>query len=187
MAQLTPSHIFLAIPYLVNGILPKDIRINSIENIDASFHARYSAKGKIYHYNFCLNRFHSPFRTKYSTHIRQKVDMEALCIAARCFLGTHDFTSFAHEANAGSVARNPIRTLRRLDVVDEGGGYVRLEFEAEGFLYKMVRNITGTLLDVGMGRFKTEDIEKIFEAKDRCKAGRTALAQGLFLIEVQYL
>jgi tRNA pseudouridine38-40 synthase len=105
--------------------------------------------------------------------------------AASYFIGTHDFTSFANSPNKGSASRDPVRTLKRLDVVLQEGG-VRLEFEADGFLYKMVRNIVGTLLEVASGKRPLEDIPEIFAAKHRPKAASAAPPQGLSLIEVYY-
>ncbi len=167
------------------GLLPPDIRIRQIEKVPDDFHARYSAKGKIYHYHLHLECPPSPFKCLYSTHIRHPVDLELLRRAAALFVGTQDFTSFANEAHASAAARNPIRTLKRLDVVSEPGG-VRLEFEGDGFLYKMVRNIVGTLLEISSGKRALEEIPLLFLAKDRRRAGKTAPPQGLFLVEVIY-
>jgi tRNA pseudouridine38-40 synthase len=170
----------------VNGILPQDIRVLSIEKVNDDFHARYSAKGKTYHYYLCLNRFPDPFRRLYSYHIRRKLDLTLLKSAAEKFIGTHDFTSFANEAHAGSASRNPIRTLRELNVIEEGNGFVCLEFKGDGFLYKMVRNITGTLLEVAEGKRPVSGIRKTFEAKDRRLSGRAAPASALFMMSVDY-
>src|SRR5262249_7965022 len=105
---------------------------------------------------------------------------------ALLFLGTHDFTSFANEANRGSAAKGAVRTLYRLDIIPEQGG-VRLELEGDGFLYKMVRNIVGTLLDVCAGKISKDQIFAILQAKDRKRAGRAAPPHGLYLAEVKYL
>ena len=170
----------------LNGILPNDVRVLDIEEVSDDFHARFGAKGKIYHYYLSLNRFQDPFRRRYSHHVRHKLDLEVLREAASQFVGTHDFRSFANEAYAGSAAKNPIRTLNRLDVVEEGNGFIRLEFEGESFLYKMVRNITGTLLDVASGKRSVSEISEIMEAKDRRRAGRAAPALGLFMVSIHY-
>lgn len=170
----------------LNGILPRDVRILKVEHICKTFHARYSAKRKIYHYFLNLNPFQDPFRRLYSHHVRHKLDIDAMKTAAKYFIGTHDFTSFANEAHSGSAGRNPLRTLYRLDLVEENNGYIRLEFEGESFLYKMVRNIVGTLLDVGSKKISANDITAIFQAKDRRCAGRASPALGLFLISIDY-
>lgn len=170
----------------VNGILPNDVRVLNVEEVSEGFHARFGAKGKIYHYNLSMNRFQDPFRRRYSHHVRHKLDVELLREAAKEFIGTHNFKSFANEAYAGSAAKNPIRTLNRLDVVEEGNGFIRLEFEGESFLYKMVRNITGTLLEVASGKRPVSDIREIMEAQDRRRAGRAAPALGLFMVSIHY-
>lgn len=168
-----------------NGLLPKDIRILSIEEVPSQFHAQYSAIGKIYHYQLWLDKIRSPFHRFTSTQIHKKIDLPLLKEAATLFIGTHDFTSFANSPNKGSASRDPIRTLTRLDIVEQEGG-VRLEFEGDGFLYKMVRNITGTLLEVASGKRSVEDIPKIFSSKNRILADNAAPPQGLCLIQVHY-
>ncbi len=168
-----------------NALLPADIRIKSIEKVPGDFHAQYSAIGKIYHYHLWLDRVQDPFQRLYSTHIHEKIDLDLLKQAAIQFIGTHNFTSFANSAQCGSAARDPVRTLERLDVVPQQGG-VRLEFEADGFLYKMVRNITGTLLEVAKGNMAVETIPHLLEIKDRKKAAQAAPPQGLFLMKVLY-
>jgi tRNA pseudouridine38-40 synthase len=171
--------------FSLNALLPHDVRIRNIEEAAENFHARYSASGKTYYYHLHLDRTINPFKRLYSTHVLHRVDLDLLHQAARLFIGTHDFTSFAHEASAGSASRNAVRTLTRLDLVEEHGG-IRLEFEGNGFLYKMVRNIVGTLLDVSRNHISLDAIEAIFKAKDRKKAGRTAPPEGLFLMQVHY-
>lgn len=169
----------------LNGMLPPEIRVKSCEQVPLEFHAQYSARGKIYHYHLYLDEVMDPFRRKYTWHVRGRIDLDALKLAAKEFLGTHDFTSFANEADEGSAAKDPVRTLSRLDCVDEAGG-MRLEFEGDGFLYKMVRNIVGTLVEVARGKRSVESIQELFLAKDRRKAGMAAPPEGLFLVHVNY-
>ncbi len=169
----------------LNGLLPPDIRIRSISEVDSNFHARYSAKGKIYHYHIHLDPIHSPFSKMYRYHVPHPVNLELLAQAATLFVGTHDFTSFSNQAHRGSAAHDPIRTISRIEIVPQDGG-VRLEFEGNGFLYKMVRNIVGTLLEVSNGKIPLEKIPEIFAAKNRSQAGTTAPPHGLFLFEVKY-
>lgn len=167
----------------LNALLPEDIRILSIEPVPSDFHARYSAVGKIYHYHLHLDPVLDPFTRHYRTQIFSRLDLDRLKKGACFFIGTHDFTSFANLKE--TAAQDSVRTLRRLDVIEQKGG-VRLEFEGNGFLYKMVRNITGTLLDVGSGKISHEKIPGIFAARDRRKAGQAAPPHGLFLMEVLY-
>ena len=169
----------------LNCMLPQDIRILQIQEVPSHFHARYSAIGKIYHYHLHLDPVLNPFTRLYSFNPHHKVDCSLLSQACSHFLGTKDFTAFANEAHRGSASKNAVRTLQRLDVVKEPGG-VRLEFEADGFLYKMVRNITGTLLDICAGHIDLEEIDSIFLSKDRQKAGKTAPPHALFLRKVHY-
>lgn len=169
----------------LNGILPPDIRILTLEKASLDFHARYNAKSKEYHYHLHLDRTTDPFKRLYAYHDYSPLDLEKMKSGASYFVGTHDFTTFANEGSKGSAAKNPIRTITRLDLCQEPGG-IRLEFEGNGFLYKMVRNITGTLLDVGRGKLLLESIPQLFEARDRRLAPPAAPARGLFLIKVNY-
>ncbi|HEX2579661.1 MAG TPA: tRNA pseudouridine(38-40) synthase TruA [Rhabdochlamydiaceae bacterium] len=173
----------------LNGILPDDIRILSVENAAPDFHARYSAISKEYHYHLHLERTTDPFKRLYSYQDYSPLDLEKMKLAIKYFIGTHDFTTFANEASGktprGSAAKNPIRTIIRLTICEEPGG-IRLEFEGDGFLYKMVRNITGTLLEVARGKIAVESIPELFKAKDRTVAPPAAPSRGLFLVKVNY-
>lgn len=169
----------------LNSLLPKDIRVKSIHSVPVEFHARYSASGKIYRYHFHLAPSIDPFKRLYTYHISYKFNRELLKKGAEYFLGTHDFTSFSNQAQKGSAAKNPVRTIKRLDII-ENGEQLFLEFEADGFLYKMVRNITGTLIDIAKEKLALDAIPKIFAARDRRVAGVVAPARGLFLMQVFY-
>lgn len=169
----------------LNALLPPDIRILSVETASPAFHARYHATSKVYHYHLHLSRIADPFLHAYHYRVPHPVDLVLLDKARHHFIGVHDFTSFSHEAHAGSAARNPVRHLYRLDC-HVNGDHVRLEFEGNGFLYKMVRNIVGTLLDVSYQKILIDAIPAIFAAKDRTQAGTTAPPHGLFLMNVNY-
>ena len=171
--------------HALNGILPRDIRIKKAEEVPDGFHSQYHTSGKEYHYHLYLDRVMDPFKRLYCWHLYQRIDLDLLRQAAQCFVGKHDFSSFANESDEGSASRDPVRTLYRLDVEPFEGG-VRLEFEGDGFLYKMVRNIVGTLVDMASGKRPLTDIAEIFAAKDRCKASMAAPPQGLFLMRVDY-
>ncbi len=166
----------------MNALLPPDIRILSIDEVEDSFHARFSAKGKAYHYHLSLTPTILPFVRNFRYHPRGKLDIKKMTEAAPLFIGKHDFTSFA---NVGSSSENPIKTLRRLDLVQEGDDLI-LQFEGDGFLYKMVRNIVGALIQVGRGKLEPEEIKQILAAKDRTRASQAAPPQGLFLFRVEY-
>ncbi|CCB85148.1 tRNA pseudouridine synthase A 1 [Parachlamydia acanthamoebae UV-7] len=168
----------------INGLLPKDIRVKDICQVPPDFHAQYSVSGKAYHYHLTLSRVQSPFSRFYAWHIRQKLDLSQLQAAAQLFVGTHDFTSFANEAHR-EHPQNAVRTIKRVDVIMEDEG-CRLEFEGDGFLYKMVRNMVGILIEVATGYRPITDIPAIFAAKDRKKAGKAAPPHGLFLHQVNF-
>jgi tRNA pseudouridine38-40 synthase len=167
----------------LNALLPPDIRVLKIEPVSSDFHARYSALAKIYHYHLHLHPVACPFQRLYSHHVLGPCDLQLLKEAAPLFLGTHDFTSFANVKEEG--ASDAVRTLTRLDMIEQRHG-IRLEFEGNGFLYKMVRNITGTLLEVAAGKIPPADIPLIFAARDRRRAGHAAPPHGLFLMHVLY-
>lgn len=179
--ELDPKKLRLSL----NGLLPIDIRIVDVEEVSPTFHARYSARAKIYHYYLHLDRVASPFERLYRYHVLKRLDLDRLRLAASAFLGSHDFTSFANEPQKGAVAHDPVRELKRLGISPIQGG-VKLEFEADGFLYKMVRNITGTLIECAANRIEVSEIPFILAAKDRRKAGAGAPAHGLFLHRVVY-
>lgn len=168
-----------------NALLPSDIRVLQIEPAPLNFHARYSAVGKIYHYHLWLDPVMSPFKRLYAYHVPYKISLSALKEAAAEFVGTHDFKAFANSAHEGVAARDSIRTIFRLDIVEQPGG-IRLEFEGDGFLYKMVRNIVGTLLHIASGKSAPSEIGAIFASQDRRLAAQAAPAHGLFLEKVLY-
>lgn len=171
--------------YSLNALLPKDIRVKDVELALPSFHAQKSAYAKAYHYHIHLSPVIDPFCRLYSWHLFHKIDIEKMKEGAKLFVGTRDFTSFANEATSGAAAKNPVRTIHSLDIVPRSGG-VTLRFYGNGFLYKMVRNIVGTLVDVAAGRLSVDDVCQIFAAKDRRLAGTAAPPHGLFLVRVDY-
>lgn len=169
----------------LNGMLPKSIRILEICEVSLDFHARYSAINKVYHYHLNLGPVQDPFERLYSWNVTNPLNLNQMEEAISYLLGTHDFSAFANEATQGAAKKNPIRTLKKISITPERTG-VRLEFEAESFLYKMVRNLTGTLVEVGKGKRKPKEILEILESKDRRRAGRAAPAKGLFLVKIDY-
>lgn len=166
----------------LNVLLPEDIRVYSIEEVDRSFHARYHTSGKTYRYKWDRSQIISPFTRSLLVHVKQPLDVEAMRNASQAIIGTHDFSSFC-AANTAVVDK--VRTVRRLDF-EEHGNELHMVIEGTGFLYNMVRIIAGTLAEVGMGRRKAEELEKIVAAADRDVAGITAPAHGLYLENVMY-
>ena len=169
-----------ALCYSLNGVLPRDIRIYSITAVDEPFHARFSVKKKIYRYYF--TSIQDPFNYKYSYYVRSPLKQDLLKEAFPLLIGTHDFSGFAA---SGCRAKNPIKTLYALQMIPQHSGWF-LEFEGNGFLYKMVRNITGTLLEIAFMKRPLGDITMILDSKDRTLAGPTAPAHPLFLHAVHY-
>ncbi|RNF38597.1 tRNA pseudouridine(38-40) synthase TruA [Planococcus salinus] len=166
----------------LNVLLPEDIRIWHIEEVDQTFHARYHASGKTYRYKWDRRQIISPFTRNYLVHVKQPLDVEAMKQAAQALLGTHDFSSFC-AANTAVVDK--VRTIRRLEF-EEHGEELHMVIEGSGFLYNMVRIIAGTLQEIGVGRRKPEELAEILRAADRDAAGKTAAAHGLYLEKVTY-
>jgi tRNA pseudouridine38-40 synthase len=171
--------------YSINGLLPRDICVRTLYPASPDFHARFHAKRKVYHYHLHCEKFQDPSKRFYSYHVRYKLDIEALKKAITYFIGTHNFKAFANENEKGSAKNSPIKTIYTINLVEERGGY-RLEFEGNGFLYKMVRNIVGTLLDCAAGKLIPEELPALFASEDRKQTSRAAPAHGLFLVRVDY-
>ncbi len=165
-----------------NTHLPPDIVIRRAEEAAFDFHARYSARIKVYRYRVLVREVRSPLARHRAWRISPPLDRELMRQAADVLLGRHDFAAFAA---AGSSVKTTVRNLTRLEIKDEGEE-LTLNFEADGFLYRMVRNITGTLLEVGQGRWTPDEVAGILGSGDRTQAGPTAPAHGLTLVEVLY-
>ena len=167
----------------LNVLLPKDVRITAVEEVSGDFHARYGAKGKTYRYKWSYGVLQSPFERNFAVHLgRWDPDLERMREGAAYLIGTHDFTSFC---SAKTATSNKVRTIRKL-TIERRHDELILEVEGDGFLYNMVRTIAGALLAVGIGWDEPEDIASILQAKDRQRAGKTAAAHGLYLLEVTY-
>lgn len=162
--------------------LPEDIVITNLEEVEDRFHSRYNAKSKVYLYKIYNNKFHDPFLRRYTTHISKKLDIELMREASKYFIGEHDFTSFA---SSKSKKKSNIRTIYSINI-KEDNGLIEIYFEGNGFLYNMVRIMTGALIDVGHKKIVPEDIKKMLEEKDRTKSSDTAAAKGLYLYKVSY-
>lgn len=166
----------------LNGVLPKDIKIARIQEVSNKFHARFSAKSKLYRYTVVNNQYASPFIRQYAHLVKQPLDVKRMRQAAKYFLGRHDFRSFQA---ADKKQRHSVRKILLLDI-KKRADLIQLYIEADGFLYKMARNIAGTLIEVGRGRLLPPDIAKILKTKDRKYAGPCAPARGLCLMRVKY-
>jgi tRNA pseudouridine38-40 synthase len=166
----------------LNAKLPPDVRVGGAWEMPQSFHATLDAKTKLYRYVIDNGRIADPFQRRYAGHVFQPLDTDAMQRASVALEGRHDFHSF--ETNWPNRTSS-VRTITRIEVSREGDS-VRVEVEADGFLYNMVRSITGTLLLVGLGRRPVSWVAEALAAEDRSAAGPTAPPQGLFLVRVNY-
>lgn len=180
----TESNIPLTkLPIVLNKYLPNDIAVKSAVEVSMDFHARYSCIGKEYIYKIWNSNIRNPFLDGYVFHYWYPIDIDLLNEAASNFVGTHDFTSFCTQDKRRSC--NMVRTIKSFEIVREDE-LVTLVVEADGFLYNMVRIMVGTLLQVACKRIKPNDIRSILLARDRSKAGPTAVPYGLYLNRVFY-
>ena len=167
----------------LNSLLPGDVVIRACEQMPDDFHARFDVSSKRYRYHM-LNRPIAPaIGRQFVWHIRRPLDTAAMAEAAGILLGTHDFKAFE---GTGSPRDHTVRTVTDSTVKETGGGNLIYDIEANGFLRFMVRNIVGTLVEVGLGKIDPQTMLTILLSKDRSQAGATAPPQGLFLVDVAY-
>lgn len=172
-----------------NAILSPAIRILEMENVGADFHARFSASSKTYLYHIETDTIQSPISRLYAVHIPQHLSTTAMGQCLDILTGNHDFASFEASGSRDksiTTGRGSIRTLQEATLTETGNNTLQFVFSGDGFLRHMVRNIVGTVLEVGKGRKTVEDFKKILDAKDRSVASATAPAHGLFLKNVHY-
>lgn len=170
--------------YAINSMLPRDIVIKDSCEVDLDFHARFSAVGKKYSYQILNSQFPSALMRNYAYHINygEKLDLGKMKAAASLFLGEHDFFGFMA---TGSKVKDTIRTIYEISIKNENDS-IQILYHGNGFLYNMVRIITGTLLNAAIGKISVSDIPEIICSKDRSLAGITVPACGLYLEEVIY-
>ncbi|MBQ6468748.1 MAG: tRNA pseudouridine(38-40) synthase TruA [Lachnospiraceae bacterium] len=168
----------------LNRYLPDDIGILSVEQTDPRFHSRYHAKGKIYTYRLTLDLSRHVFDRRYITRLDPDVslDIEAMRSAASDLVGTHDFRSFCGNSH---FKKSTVRTLYSVEVLSDGPD-LTIIYRGDGFLQYMVRIMTGTLLEIGLGERPSDCISAILDAKNRRAAGKTAPPEGLTLTKVIY-
>lgn len=166
----------------LNRYLPEDIAVVSASRADERFHARLSAVGKVYRYSIRLGEAPDVFRRKYQYRVTVPLDVQAMRQAAALLTGTHDFRAFCSNKR---YKKSTVRTISAIDI-ELTGANLELTFRGNGFLYNMVRILTGTLLEVGQGARTPEEITAILNSLDRTQAGKTAPAQGLTLVRVEY-
>jgi tRNA pseudouridine38-40 synthase len=171
------------IQWALNSLLPSDMVIQKVEEVDEDFHARKQSKSKTYEYRILNRNIRSAFHRGYAWHIPQTLNIREMKKATRSLMGEHDFSSFQ---SVGSPKRTAVRKVTRAEWKRGRDGLLRFEIEANGFLKQMVRAIVGTLIEVGKGKIASEDFQRILDSRDRKQAGPTAPAHGLFLKEVKY-
>jgi len=169
-------------PLAINSKLKKSIVIKNAEEMDERFHSRYSAHYKKYRYIINNSPTGTAIYRELEYQFPIKLDVKKMKKAVKYFEGEHDFAGFKA---SGTSSKNSIRKICKAEVFEEGERII-IELTGNGFLYNMVRIISGTLLDVGIGKTKPEDIPNIIESKDRKRAGKTLPAVGLYLVEVNY-
>ncbi len=175
----------IALPALlhgVNSLLPADIVVRQAAEVSADFHARYAARCKIYAYIVHNDPIRSVFHVPYAWHVPQPLDLAAMRTAAQVLVGQHDFSSFRA---AGCAAHSPVRCVTQLGIKRRAKRLVFL-LTADGFLQHMVRNMVGTLVQVGRGQIAADAMAAILQSRRRKAAGPTAPPQGLFLMRVVY-
>ena len=170
-------------PYALNSKLKQSIRIIKAEEVDERFHARYNAKEKTYRYVINNSEFSSAIYRNYEHFEPRKLDVKAMKKAIKYFEGEHDFKGFKA---SGTSSKTSVREIYKAEVIEAGENRIWIELTGNGFLYNMVRIIAGTMLEVGYGKIKPEEIPEIILSGDRKRGGKTLPPNGLFLVKVHY-
>lgn len=182
----------------LNFYLPEDLSVLSLEQVHPSFHARYAAVSKTYLYKILNADIPDPFSRRYSLYLAESLDLAAMTRAAEGFVGEHDFTAFT---TAKSKKKSMVRRITSLEIVEippvpawapggqrgsVGGSRIEIRITANGFLHNMARKITGTLIEIGLGRVPTDRVRQMLESGDRRLSSELAPAHGLYLESVRY-
>ncbi len=177
----------------LNSKLPRDIRIREVTEVHPDFHPRYSAQKKSYFYIISAPATPSAFLYPFTWELKTRLDLKAMKGAASFLSGVHDFSAFRA---SGCSSKTQTRTIQSIELSNSSrlrfmtavfyGNFLKIRIEADAFLRHMVRNIVGTLVEVGRGRLSPDEVRAILESRDRTRAGPTAPAQGLFLEKITY-
>lgn len=168
--------------WAVNCLLPEDIKVTRIQKADLDFNSRFCAKSKIYRYTILNRKYSSALLANRVYFFHHYLDTGLMRRESRSLLGRHNFKAF-QAAEAGQ--KNPVRVVKRLKI-SKHKDFLYIDIEADGFLYNMIRNIAGTLLEIGRGRFVKGSMRRILESRNRVFAGPTLPAKGLCLVKVKY-
>ena len=166
-----------------NSLLPRQMAILSVEEVPLDFHARFSARTKIYDYDLHLGPVRPVLNRHLVWHLGPDLDLEAMARAWAMILGRHDFAAFQ---STGTPVKSTVREMLTAELTRPEPGVARLSVQGDGFLRHMVRAMVGTVVQVGQGRLSPEGFAAVLAGRDRSRAGPTAPAQGLFLREVKY-
>ncbi len=167
----------------LNGLLPDDIVIKQVDEAPDDFDARRSAKSKVYRYVILNSKTPSALERFRCWHVRDPLDLDVMKKGAEIITGEHDFSSFRA---SGCSAKDAVREILRTSFTVKENGFIIFEIEGRAFLRHMVRNITGTLVDLGLGKISLAEFKSVIDARDRTRGGVAAPARGLFLVEVKY-
>lgn len=167
----------------LNSNLKKSIRIISAEEVDERFHSRLTCKQKTYRYVINNSELSSAIYRNLETHIPQKLNVEKMKQAIKYFEGEHDFKAFKA---SGTSSKSSVRTIYKTEIIEMPNNRIYIELTGNGFLYNMVRIISGTLVEVGLEKIEPDDIQKIIDSQDRNLAGKTLPPNGLYLVNVEY-
>ena len=165
----------------LNATLPADIAVLGLEQTADTFHPRYDAVSRAYRYSISNTRVRNPLMVRYALHVPHALDVEAMRRALACTIGDHDFAAFGQP----TVGESTTRSMHRADVI-AGGSTIAIELQANGFLYRMVRRIVGTLIPIGRGEQPPEEFDRILKSIDPQQAGPAVAPNGLCLIAVNY-
>lgn len=171
------------IPIALNTNLKKAILIKSAEEVEERFHSRLNCKRKTYRYVINNSKYGTAIYRNLETHIPMKLNINKMQEAVKYFEGEHDFKAFKA---SGTSSKSSVRTIYKAEVIDAGNERIYIELTGNGFLYNMVRIISGTLVDVGLGKIQPKDIQEIIKLEKRENAGKTLPPQGLYLLKVEY-
>lgn len=166
----------------INSKLKKSIRIQKAEEVEDRFHSRYNCKQKTYRYIINNGNQGSAIYRNLEYYVPIKLNIEEMKKAIKYFEGEHDFKGFKA---SGTSSKSSVRKIYKTNIIEEGER-IGIELTGNGFLYNMVRIIVGTLVDVGLGKIKPEEITSIIESKDRTRAGKTLPPHALYLVKVEY-
>ncbi len=171
------------IPIALNTNLKKSIIIKSAEEVEERFHSRLNCKRKTYRYIINNSKYGTAIYRNLETHIPMKLNIQKMQEAVKYFEGEHDFKAFKA---SGTSSKSSVRTIYKAEVIQKENEKIYIELTGSGFLYNMVRIISGTLVDVGLGKIEPEEIKNIIKSQKRENAGKTLPPQGLYLVKVEY-